>query len=161
MATNPSAWIYPGLPKDEATLAAIGKIALRHGQLDYAFKMTVRTLAGVSHDEAVAATAMQGSRELRRRVRNLARKRFGDADVLVRLDALLERARRATDRRNALLHGLWAKEMDGGPVFREHDKDDFGPVPSVTELEALADDLNRIAYDLHTARLEGFIHEAM
>jgi hypothetical protein len=34
--------IYPGLPDDQQVLAAVGKIALRHGQLDYALKMTVR-----------------------------------------------------------------------------------------------------------------------
>jgi hypothetical protein len=39
--------IYPGLPEDQEVLAAIGKIALRHGQLDYALKMAVRSLAGV------------------------------------------------------------------------------------------------------------------
>jgi transposase len=43
---------YPGDP----ILVAIGKIAIRHGQLDYSLKMTVRTLAGISIIEAVDAT---------------------------------------------------------------------------------------------------------
>jgi len=133
---------------------------LRHGQLDYALKMAVMNLTGVTQQEAVDATAMQGSRDLRRRVRHLARRRFGDGDALVRVDAILERARRATDKRNALLHGLWAKEMDGPAVFRE-DGQEFGPVPTVAELESAAEDLNKIAHDLHTARLEGFLHEAI
>jgi hypothetical protein len=31
---------------EEPFLVAIGKIAIRHGQLDHSLKMTVRTLAG-------------------------------------------------------------------------------------------------------------------
>ena len=57
--------IYPGLPDDQQVLAAIGKIALRHGQLDYVLKMAVRSLTGVSIDEALDATERQLSRELR------------------------------------------------------------------------------------------------
>jgi hypothetical protein len=38
---EPIDMIYPGLPDDQRVLAAIGKIALRHGQLDYALKMAV------------------------------------------------------------------------------------------------------------------------
>jgi hypothetical protein len=160
MRQNQDAWIFPGLPKDQETLAAIGKIALRHGQLDYALKMAVMTLAGVTQGEAADATAMQGSRDLRRRVRQLARKRFGDGEALVRLDAILEQARQATDNRNALLHALWAHELDGRPVLRKHG-DEFGPIPTVAELAGVADDLNKIANDLHMARLDGFISEAI
>ena len=65
--------IYPALPEDPQVLAAVGKIALRHGQLDYALKMAVRSLAGITIREAIDATARQSSRDLRERVRRLAR----------------------------------------------------------------------------------------
>jgi hypothetical protein len=152
--------IYPGLPDDHQVLAGIGKIALRHGQLDYGLKMAVRSLAGITIREAIDATARQSSRELRDRVRRLARKRFGEGDVLVRLDAILERSRRATESRNELLHGLWAIELDGGPVMRTHGHE-FRPIPPVAELEAVADDLAQIAKDLNFARLEGFLRDAL
>src|SRR5580658_7924268 len=97
--------IYPDLPEDQQVLAAIGKIALRHGQLDYALKMALKSLTGVTIRKALDATARQSSRELRERVRRLTRKRFGEGDVLVRLDAILERSRQATEKRNELLHG--------------------------------------------------------
>jgi hypothetical protein len=152
--------IYPGLPDDQQVLAAIGKIALRHGQLDYALKMAVRSLTGVSIDEALDATERQLSRELRDRVRRLAKKRFCEGDVLVRLDAILNRAQRATQRRNELLHGLWAYELDGGPVMRTRGRE-FGPIPTVAALEAVADDLAQIAKDLTFARLDGFLRNAL
>ena len=108
--------IYMGLPEDQRVLAAIGKIAIRHGQLDYSLRMAVRTLAGIEITEALDATARQTAGELRRRVRRLAQKRLGEGDALVRLDALLNRARGAAEKRNGLLHGLWAHELDGAPV---------------------------------------------
>jgi hypothetical protein len=116
---------YPGDP----ILVAIGKIAIRHGQLDYSLKMTVRTLAGISIIEAVDATERQSSSALRDRVRKLARKRFGESQTLVHLDALLTRARRATERRNELLHALWAHELDGDPVMRSVGSE-FRPIPA-------------------------------
>lgn len=152
--------IYPGLPEDRDVLAAIGKIALRHGQLDYALKMAVRSLSGITIREALDATARQSSRELRERVRRLARRRFGEGDVLVRLDAILERSRQATERRNELLHGLWAHELDGDPVIRTHGHE-FRPIPTVKALEAVVDDLSQVARDLNYARLDRFLRDAL
>jgi hypothetical protein len=152
--------IYPALPEDQRVLAAIGKIALRHGQLDYALKMTVKSLVGISVRDAIDATARQSSYELRDRVRRIARKRFGEGDVMVRLDAILERARRATEARNRLLHGLWAHELDGGPVMRS-DGYEFGPIPTVDQLEDVADELALIEANLTSARLEGFLRDAL
>ena len=40
--------IYMGIPEDKRVLEAIGKIAIRHGQLDYSMKMAVRTLSRVT-----------------------------------------------------------------------------------------------------------------
>jgi hypothetical protein len=152
--------IYMGLPEDPLVLAAIGKIALRHGQLDYSLKMAVKTLTNTTIPEAIDATERQSSRDLRERIRRLARKRVGEDDALVRLDALLERARRATDRRNELLHGLWAQELDGGSVIRARGIE-FEPIPTVKDLEAVADALAQIAKDLNFARLDGFLRDAL
>src|SRR5690349_10431417 len=96
-----------GLPKDAKILSAIGVVALRQGQLDNALKMLVKTLANVTREEALDATAMQGGRELRERVRRLAKQRLGEGPALVKIDALLSRARVSTDERNEVLHSFW------------------------------------------------------
>jgi hypothetical protein len=92
-------------------LAAIGAIALRHGQLDNALRMTIKDLTGVDQTEALDATVRDGSGELRERIRKLARQRLGDGAALVRLQALLTRVRRATDKRNELMHAVWGVEL--------------------------------------------------
>jgi hypothetical protein len=73
----------------------------------------VKTITHITIREALDATERQSSAALRARVRKLARQKVGEGDALVRLDALLARAGRATKRRNELLHALWAAQLDG------------------------------------------------
>jgi hypothetical protein len=120
----------------------------------------VKTLAGVTIPEAVDATERQGSSDLRRRVRHLARQRIGEGAALVRLDALLERARCATERRNNLLHGFWATGEEDQPLFRRDGKMTT-EIPSAPELTELERELNAIALELNDARLRGFVAEAI
>ncbi|MGO8921122.1 MAG: hypothetical protein ACLQJR_34995 [Stellaceae bacterium] len=148
------------LPSDPALLAALGKVAVRHGQLDYALRISVRSFVPISVKEALDATKRQGSAALRQRVRRLAKQRLGEGEALVRLDALLTRAAQATRRRNELLHGLWAAELDGGPVVR-HDDERWHGHPSVAELEALVSELTAVTNELIMARMDGFLKEAL
>jgi hypothetical protein len=152
--------IYPGLPSAKV-LAAVGKVALRHGWLEDGLKMAVASLTGVTPSEARFATESQPSRELRQRVRQLARKRLGEGAALVRLDAILEKARRATEERNAIIHSLWAHELDGDPVMQTKGEP-FGPIPTLQKLEATADEIAMVAKQLLEARLDGgFLQQAL
>src|SRR5258708_10131041 len=99
--------IYFKLPDDPALLAAVAKVAIRHGQLDYVLRMRVKSIERLTIRQGLDATERQGSAALRERVRKLARKKLGEGRALVLLDALLARSGRATRRRNQLLHGLW------------------------------------------------------
>ena len=148
------------IPGDPSLLAALGKVAIRHGQLDYVLRMTVKSIRELPISEALDATARQGSRELRERVRKLAKQKLGEGEPLTRLDALLERSRRATDKRNELLHRLWAHQLDGEPVIRDDDHN-WLPIPSVADLEHWADELATLATALNEARLEGFLKAAL
>ena len=148
------------IPEDEQVLAAVGTISIRHGQLDYILRMTVKSLLGLSIHEALDATARQGSFDLRKRIRALAKQKFGESETLVKLDALLERARRATESRNEFLHSLWAYELDGKPVIRDDDHS-FRPAPTINELREAATELATITTELNEARLEGFLKKAL
>jgi hypothetical protein len=153
-------WVGHGLPTDEKILSAVGTIGLRHSQLDNALRMIIKDLTGVDHTEALDATARVGSQQLRERIRKLARQRLGEGTALVRLQALLTRAQRATDKRNELMHAVWGTELDGGPVMRG-DIHEFQPVPSVTELQELDHEMIRILEDIIKARHDGFLLEAL
>jgi len=144
------------IPDDAGVLAAVGKIALRHGQLDYILRMTIKTISGVGFRPALDATRRNGSRELRERIRKLARKRIGEGASLLRLEAFLERASQVTERRNELLHSLWAYDMDRNPVIRD-DAHRIQAIPAIAELEALAEAIRAVTAELNYERLEGFI----
>jgi hypothetical protein len=151
--------VLMGLPNDDAVLAAVGKIAIRHGQLDHSLKMLIKGLAGVKPEEAERATERLSARELRQRARKLAVRRFGEGATLVRLDALLEQCRVATDKRNDVLHSLWGLELDGPAVMRRGET--MAEIPTAAELEVVAQEIHHIAHILHQERLEGFLKEAL
>ena len=161
---NPNAakWLTFAVPQDTALLEVLGKITVRHGHLDYVLRMVIKTLTETSVRDALDATKRENSSMLRDRIRRLAKARLGDGPALVQLQALLERAKRATERRNDLIHKLWAKGVggDGGHVIRDDDHS-WTPVPTVEALQALELEIKGVQEELNTQRLEGFIKAAL
>ena len=151
--------VLHALPTDEKILVTVGTIALRHGQLDNALKMVIQFLTGVDMIEVFGATARDSSRQLRDRVHKLARQHLGEGPALVRLQARLARAGRASEQRNKLIHAVWGSELDSGPVMLGDDHE-LRPVPSVVELQKLDHEIILILEGLIDAGLEGFLLEA-
>jgi len=152
--------MMPYMPDDPALLAAIGKVAIRHGLLHHILRMAVKTIADVTVDEGIAATEGQTFVDVARRVRKLAKQRLGDGAALVKLDALLERFRRANRRRNDLLHALWAQELDGNPQVRTQGPD-WSPIPKASDLDALAEEMEQLTSEMNHARIEGWLKDAL
>jgi len=153
--------LFLDIPEDKNVLAALGRIAVRHGQLDHLFRLTVKTILNISITEALDATDGFSSRDLRKRVRQLAKQKLGEGDALVRLDALLSRASRATGKRNDILHSVVAYDEHGNPYVKDDDHQ-WKPHPNATELQAVADELAAVASDLNKARfLDGFLATAL
>jgi hypothetical protein len=148
------------IPEDQNILVLIGMISLRHSHLDYILRMTIKTLAEVSINQALDATRYHGSSQLRRRILKLAKQRLGEGRPLIQLEALLGRCERATEKRNRLVHEIWAKELDGEPFVRTENHE-WEPTPSITALDQLADELKSVTQELNNARLDGFLHEAL
>jgi hypothetical protein len=145
---------------EPAFLQAIGEVSISHGQLDHMLKMMVKTLTDVTVEDALEATERASAAALRKRVYKLARKRLGDGAALVKLEALLERARRATGSRNEIIHNVVGRELDREPLMRRPGNR-WGPIPTVDELRALAGELRTVAGQLNHARLHGFLDEAL
>jgi hypothetical protein len=151
--------IYFAVPESPELQAAIGRVAARHGQMDFVLRMTIKSICEVSPQEARRATAGIMSGLLRERVERLARKRFGDGPALVRLQSLLYKCRVASDERNTVLHGVFARELDGGEIFLGDGEP--GPLPTLPQLEALELQLKTVTDEINQARLEGFLKEAI
>ncbi len=148
------------VPEDKELLAAFGEVALVHEHLNHILRMTIKTLAQLTPEEALDATSYDGSRQLRERIRKLARQRLGEGEPLLKLQALLERCKSATEKRNELVHCVWAKELDGEPQ-RRGPAHEWLPLPTIEELLALVKEIQELTATLNTARLEGFLSEAL
>ncbi len=160
MAAPAPSFVYFHVPSDRALLAALGEMALRHEHLSHILRMTIKTLANLRPQEALDATAYDGSGQLRARVRKLARQRLGEGEPLLKLQAILERCKRATDQRNDFMHSVWAQELDGEPMRRGNDQKMY-PLPTVLQLEELSREIDDLTQILNTARLSGFLADAL
>lgn len=148
------------VPSDVRLLAAFGEVALRHEHMNHILKMTIKSLTDVTPAEAIAATMFESSTQLRERVRKIARKRLGEGTALVKLQAIVANCKRLTEKRNELVHGLWARELDG----EAHVRDAYGeerPLPTVEDLKDLARELEQLTNHLNFERLEGFLKTAL
>jgi hypothetical protein len=148
------------VPEDKELLAAYGELSLRHEHLTHILRMTIKTLARLEVSEALDATAYDGAARLRDRIKSLARQRLGEGEALLKLQAILERCKRATDKRNDLIHSVVGKELDG-ETFRQGNDHNWLPLPTVKELEALGEEISVLTGSLNDARLYGFLAEAL
>jgi len=149
------------IPKNPKLLASIGAVAVRHGQLDYILRMTIKSISAIGLEEAIDATEGKTSDELRRLIRKMAKPKLGEASPsYLRLEALLNRSQQATRRRNELFHGLWAADIEGEELFR-HGSRKWKSAPEVGELEELTNEMQSITNELNEARLSGFLRDAL
>jgi len=159
MSTEPKMMSY-AVPVNQNYLAVVGSIAIKHTHLDHALRMMIRTLSGISVDEALNATEFDGAKELREQVRKLARKRLGVDVAYIKLKDLLYRCGEATRKRNDLLHSIFGQELDGEMKMRMRDRG-WIEIPSFDWLSELHDEIHNLAIEVNTERLHGFIHEAL
>ena len=143
-----------GLPNDPSEVVAIGKVAIRHGQLDHGLKLTIRSIRGISVEQALAETKRKSMHQLGALVEEHARDRFGEAPILVRIRELLHMSRQATDRCNSVLNDLWATQSGGVSIHVPKG------LPHVAELEAVADNLFSVVRGLDHERRHGCLNEA-
>jgi hypothetical protein len=159
------------LPDDPELLAAFGLVALSHAHLDHMLRLMIKTLANVTVDEARLATAREGSAALRDQVRKLAKSVMGDSTPdFIKLKALLSRCRICTERRNALMHGICAQELNSDAVSDEEfrgakvmlDEDlQMHPMPTTSDLRELSAGIESLVNEINQERRFGFIDEAM
>ncbi|MEW6118407.1 MAG: hypothetical protein AB1553_16150 [Nitrospirota bacterium] len=148
------------VPEDKDLLAAYGELSLRHEHLTHILRMTIKTLANLEVTEALDATAYDGAAKLRDRIKAIARQRLGEGEALLKLQAIMERCKRVSDKRNEFVHSVWGKELDGEPFRRANDHS-WQPIPTVDELTSLGKDILTLTEQLNEARLFGFLAEAL
>lgn len=146
------------IPTHPGLIEALGRLAVAHTHLELALRYTVKTLSGVSFDKALDATQGEWTSEVRKRIRRLFIEKKPKQHELVKLDALLGKARRLTDQRNDYLHTAWSVSKAGEPIVKMGDHS-WGPAPSNAEVERVAAEIGALGGELNYERLHGFIDE--
>jgi hypothetical protein len=160
MSSKRAPFVIFHVPGDQELLAAFGEVALRHEHLNHILRMTIKTLSQVSVQEALDATVYTGSRELRERIKKLARQRLGEGTALLKVQAMMQQCERVTQKRNELIHSVCAMEVDGEAHLRRADQT-TRLLPTIQELAELSTEIESLTKSLNLARLEGFLLEAL
>jgi hypothetical protein len=155
------AFIVYADPENPEQLQALGLVAIRHGHLHHQLRMLLKTLAEVSVEDAMDATAREPFGALCDRVRRLAKQRLGEGSELVRLQALVERAKRETQKRNNVIHSVCGRDVDGGQAVLLGEGGELRPFPTVDELNDWAATFGALAHEINNERLGGFIQTAI
>ncbi len=159
--TSETKLVHFHIPDDAELIAAIGRVSVLHSRLDYVLRLTIKTLSGMELNKAMDATQNETSSGLRRRVNKWGRKVLGESEALIELQAYVKRCERGSRHRNELLHGLYAKELDGEPVVYDRDRKQK-PLPTVPELWAIENELQALCDEMNTARFDGgYLFEAL
>lgn len=146
------------LPEDDALLAAAGRVALAHAQLELMLRMVVKSLSGLTVREALDATRDHKSWELRKEIKGLVNQKTRSKETRLKVRADLGKCKSLSDRRNELLHNAWGIAEDGS-VVANGPTHAWGEAPSAGDLNALAKEITAQVTALNDARLKGFIRD--
>lgn len=149
-----------GIPDDPEWLAAVGRLALRHAQLEHVQRLTVKTIEGLTVEEADNLLAHKGAKTVRIRIEESFAKKITQPEPRKELADLLEKCRKASQDRNNILHAVWVYDPNDTPLFRPK-AGEWGPPPSIPEIEQVEKTILAVTYELNTARLRGFIRAAL
>src|SRR5687767_9380357 len=106
---------FPEVPD---ILEAAGKVALAHGQLELMLRMTIKTLDGLSVQDALNLTERTKNWQLRKSIEKKFCQKTNDPDLRKKLRGLLKRCEELSDQRNRVLHNAWAIAPNGSIVTK-------------------------------------------
>jgi hypothetical protein len=153
-------WQVHDLPEADV-LAALGRVATRHGFLNHVLIRTIKTLDGLTVEDADRRFARCGNARLREAVEARVVQRLGkDVPATRTLLEMLDEAKRVTEVRNAVVHGLWARDVDSEEAMIIDVGSSSAP-PTPAQLDQLAAEILQIATAINHGRLSGFLHEAL
>lgn len=150
------------LPNDTELLAALGRVAVRHGQLEYMLRMLIKSLRGLEIEEAKVLTKGWPVARLRTEVLGAGAEVLPEGTgALAYLEVMVEKAQGLSDLRNKYLHSVWASELDGDDMLLDVKANERLEVPNPGWLNSLAHEIEVWIQQINTARLEGEIADEL
>ncbi|MBL6928256.1 MAG: hypothetical protein ISR44_03710 [Rhodospirillales bacterium] len=101
----------------EETFAAVGRLTIAFGQLDYILQITVKRLLQKSFGEGMAqAERLETINALKGRSTELFGLRVMDQASEAKFDKLIEKISGLYKKRQSVIHGFWGKDNQGQVV---------------------------------------------
>ena len=147
------------LPQHPGLLEALGRLAVAHTHLELILRYTVKTISGVSVRDALDATSGARISDVRRRIKKLFVQKKSPESEVVKLDALLNRARLLSEARNDFLHSAWSQTEAGEAVRKREEDHQWVLAPSKEDVDTVTVKIMELAGEINNARLHGFIYE--
>jgi hypothetical protein len=149
------------IPTHPGLVETLGALAIAHTHLELTMRYIVKTISGLSISDALDATRQDRIVDLRERLKALFKEQKPTAQEKCRLDALLGRAKRLTESRNAYLHAAWS-ETPAGQAIIKGDNHSWEPAPTKDKVERVTKDILALAVELNESRLpNGFISQVL
>jgi hypothetical protein len=154
------------LPEDKALLEAAGRAALAHAHLEHVLRLTIKTLSGMRQRDTLITmnkVSVHNVREViqhlfAEKVQNKGWKLQRAKDAKAILAKMLDKAAKASGRRNKCIHRPWAKDQNG-QLYSKNDAHQWSSPPTAADLKKLANDILEVASEFSEARLEGIIFQ--
>lgn len=151
------AWLWK--PSDIDLLAAVGSMALSHAHLDRALIGAIKTVRGISMEEATQQYERCGTEDLGKALFNGARDTFGEGETLDRIGAFVSSCKRVANLRNRFLHALWYQDRETDDLAI-HNRGKTTAPPTAQELNDLTRDIDVLWREVQDARHNGYIRAA-
>ena len=147
MTEEAERFIWMAMPDDPLILLALGKVAVRHAQLERVIRFARRSFTNETAAEALRVTSRWPLSQVCRELRKAAVTATNAKIPSVRLLCWVDAAALASDKRNELFHGVWGQELDADLVLSKRDNP-FSPAPTAAMIESLAEELGQLARDI-------------
>lgn len=144
------------IPRQPGLIEALGRLAVAHTHLELILRYAVKTLAGLSVNDALDATNRNPTSEVRNKIKKLFREKKPFPSEETQLEALLGAAQRLSEKRNAFLHSAWS-ETEAGEAIQKQENHQWGRAPSQAEVDQVTSEILELAKKINDARLTGFI----
>ena len=148
------------IPQHPGLVEALGNLAIAHTHLELILRYAVKTVAGLSIEEALDATNRESISDVRKRLRSLFLEKKPTPSEVSKLDSLLGATRRLSEKRNGFLHSAWSETEAGEAVLKGEDYR-WGAAPTKEQVDNVTTEILELVGKINDARLGGFIHEVV
>lgn len=144
------------IPRQDGLTEALGRLAIAHTHLELVLRYSIKTLSGITIQEALDAAAEERIHDLRKRLRKFFLEKKPTPTEESQIDALLGAAQRLSEKRSEFHHSAWSETQIGQAVLKGEDNK-WQEAPKSANVDKVTHELLELVEKINNARLHGFV----